>query len=107
VGSEIRNTYVLLLIALPGDDAIYSMQQQTAELLNLVVLPVVHPYNELFQCLVQEVSVHRVVGFVEHPFGSLTTSDEFTFDFLVLGLLSKILRKLSVGVRCVKGNALP
>lgn len=58
-----------------------------------MVLPVVHPDDELFERLVQKVSINCIVGFVEHPFGSLTTGYELAFDFLVLGLLGEILSK--------------
>lgn len=100
-----KNTYILLLIALPGDDSVNAMQQQAAKLLNLVVLPIVYSYDELLQSFVQKIAVNSIIGFVKYSFGCIAPSNKLSLDVFVICLLCKILSTVvsSIQVKSLGG----
>lgn len=54
---------------------------------NPVVLPVIYAGHEVVQSLIQKVSVHCFIRFLQHAFCSFDTSGQISLCLLIIALL--------------------
>lgn len=71
------------------------MQEELAELLHLVALPILHTTSELLNRFIQKITVHCLVSLGQDSLSSFATASQVCFNFVILALLVKILLHVS------------
>lgn len=71
------------------------MQEELAELLHLVTLPVLHADCKFLNSFIQKITVHCLISLGQDSLSGFATASQVCFDFVILTLLVKILLDVS------------
>lgn len=80
------------------------MQEQRAELGDLMTLPVIHSRLEILEGLIEQIAVDSLVGLGQGSFSGLNTGRQVRLDFLVLALFEEVLQEQKLDAEATSGR---